>query len=200
MLTRRILIAAACGLPAVGLGAGVARADASSTAENFIRQTAARLMTIVNGPASDAEKRQQLQGIVDSAVDVPGVARFCLGRFWRLASPEQQQEYVRLFHDVLLNSITGKLGQYRGVKISVGQAHPGQGGIVVASTVLRPNNAPNQVDWVVGTSSGAPKIEDVIAEGTSLRLTQRSDYASYLERNNNSVAALIAALRKQVSS
>jgi phospholipid transport system substrate-binding protein len=37
----------------------------------------------------------------------------------------------------------------------------------------------------------------VVAEGTSLRLTQRSDYASYLSRNNNNVQALIDAMRQQ---
>ena len=45
---------------------------------------------------------------------------------------------------------------------------------------------------------GGPKIVDVVAEGTSLRLTQRDDYASYLARNNDSVQALIDALKRQV--
>ena len=60
--------------------------------------------------------------------------------------------------------------------------------------MTRPNNAPNKVDWVVTSSGGAPKIIDVVAEGTSLRLTQRSDYAAFLSRNNNNVGALIEAL------
>ncbi|HEY0422231.1 MAG TPA: ABC transporter substrate-binding protein [Rhodopila sp.] len=40
---------------------------------------------------------------------------------------------------------------------------------------------------------------DVVAEGTSLRLTQRQDYASYLTHNNNNIDALIAAMKSQVS-
>jgi phospholipid transport system substrate-binding protein len=48
--------------------------------------------------------------------------------------------------------------------------------------------------------ANAPKIIDVIAEGTSLRLTQRQDYASYLTRNNNSVDALIDAMRQQIAT
>jgi phospholipid transport system substrate-binding protein len=39
----------------------------------------------------------------------------------------------------------------------------------------------------------------VIAEGTSLRLTQRQDYASYLTRNNNNVDALINAMQQQTA-
>ena len=55
------------------------------------------------------------------------------------------------------------------------------------------------MDWLVSTDSGSLKIIDVIAEGTSLRLTQRSDYAAYLSHNNNSVQALIDALKQQAS-
>jgi phospholipid transport system substrate-binding protein len=65
--------------------------------------------------------------------------------------------------------------------------------------VTRPNSAPNRVDWLVSSESGSPQIIDVIAEGTSLRLTQRNDYASYLSRNNNNIQALIDALKKQAA-
>jgi phospholipid transport system substrate-binding protein len=207
MLTRRYFLAAGAALAAFGFGPlqlGPARAWAQAlspqAAADFVRRTADELTSVVNGPGSPEQKQQRMRQIVDSAVDVPGVARFCLGRFWRVASPQQQQEYTQLFHQVLMNSITGKLGEYQGVKVQVGDARPGQGGIVVSSVVTRPGNAPNNVEWVIGAPNGSPKIEDVIAEGTSLRLTQRTDYASYLSRNNNNVQALIEALKRQIGN
>jgi phospholipid transport system substrate-binding protein len=205
MLTRRTFLAAgsALGVLTFGFfrpGSALAQALTPQAAADFVRRTADELTAVVNGPYSPEEKQSRMRQIVDSAVDVPGVARFCLGRFWRVASPQQQQEYVQLFHSVLMNSITGKLGEYQGVKVQVGDARPGQGGILVSSTVFRPGNAPNNVDWVIEAPNGSPKIEDVIAEGTSLRLTQRSDYASYLARNNNNVQALIDALKRQVGN
>ena len=51
---------------------------------------------------------------------------------------------------------------------------------------------------MVAQAGGTLRIEDVIAEGMSLRLTQRSDYASFLARNGGNVDALLAALRQQV--
>jgi phospholipid transport system substrate-binding protein len=68
---------------------------------------------------------------------------------------------------------------------------------IVTTVVARPNNPPTSVDWVIEKPAVAPKIIDVVAEGTSLRLTQRQDYASYLTRNNNDVDALIGAMRQQ---
>jgi phospholipid transport system substrate-binding protein len=207
MLTRRFFLAAGSTLAVMafsGLQPGPARAWAQGlspqAAADFVRRTADQLTSVVNGPGSPEDKQQRMRQIVDSAVDVGGVARFCLGRFWRIASPQQQQEYVQLFHSVLMNSITGKLGEYQGVKVQIGDARPGQGGIVVSSVVTRPGNAPANVEWVIDAPNGTPKIEDVIAEGTSLRVTQRTDYASYLSRNNNNVQALIEALKRQVSN
>src|SRR5262249_43824819 len=131
--------------------------------------------------------------------DVDGVAKFCLGRFWRNASSQQQQNYMALFHQVLVNNITSKLGEYRGVHFTMGRAQQRDDNVVVSTVVDRPNNPPTNVDWIVSSRGGGPKIIDVVAEGTSLRLTQRSDYASYLSHNNDNIDALINAMRQQVA-
>jgi phospholipid transport system substrate-binding protein len=200
MPTRRfILLSATAGLAVMGLPPSPARAQSPDQATAFIEQTVTALAGTVNGPGSVADKQKKLQVIIDRTVDVDGVARFCLGRFWRSALPAQQKEYLDLFHRVLMLNITGKVGEYQGVSFEIGKASARDGGILVDSTVNRPGTPPSKVDWLVGTETGAPRIIDVIAEGTSLRLTQRSDYAAYLARNNNSVQALIDALRQQAS-
>jgi phospholipid transport system substrate-binding protein len=198
MLTRRILLlSAGVILTAKGLVPSPARAQNLDQAAAFITALGGDIATVVNGPGTAADKQKKLQAIVDRTVDVDGVARFCLGRFWRTATPEQQKEYQELFHRVLMMNITGKIGEYQGVSIVVGRAEPREGAIMVASVVNRPGNPPSTVDWIVSTDSGSPKIIDLIAEGTSLRLTQRSDYSAYLARNNNNVQVLIDALKQQ---
>ncbi len=207
-LTRRSLLVSAASLGAVGALAWVvpawrtpAWAQGAPSAEQaaaFVRQTGARLVAIVNGPGSSAQKQAALQAEIDASVDVKGVGRFVLGRFWRLATPAQRQEYLRLFRAVLMNSITGRLGEYKGVRFAVGRATPTAAGVQVATVVTRPNNPAANVIWVIRDVGGSPKIVDVVAEGTSLRLTQRDDYASYLARNNDSVQALIDAMKRQV--
>jgi phospholipid transport system substrate-binding protein len=165
----------------------------------FVRATGDKLISIINGNLSPADKRQTLARIIDNTVDVNGVAQFCLGRFWRTASSKEQQDYTQLFHAVLVNNIAGKLGEYRGVTFTVGRAEPRDDTQMVDTTVVRPNSAPSDVQWMISEAIGSPKIIDVTAEGASLRLTQRSDYGSYLVRNNNSVQALIEAIRQQIA-
>ena len=175
------------------------RAQATDKAAAFVKSTGDRLIAIVNGPGAAATKRAAMTKILDADVDVDGIGRFCLGRFWRQATPEQQKQYLTVFHEVLVTNITSKLGEYQGVTFAMGRSKPQDEEAVVSTTVARPNNPPTAVDWIIANPATAPKIIDVVAEGTSLRLTQRQDYASYLTQHSNNVEALIAAMKSQVS-
>jgi phospholipid transport system substrate-binding protein len=175
------------------------RAQSTEKATAFVKSTGDRLVAIVNGPGSAASKRAAMTQILDTDVDVDGIGKFCLGRFWRQATADQQKRYLTLFHQVLVTNITAKLGDYQGVTFTMGRARPQDDEAVVSTTVTRPNNPPTAVDWIIANPSDEPKIIDVVAEGTSLRLTQRQDYASYLTHNNNNVDALIAAMKNQLA-
>jgi phospholipid transport system substrate-binding protein len=202
MLTRRSLLAASAAVFALAMTRlPYARAAASaSQASAFVNRFASALTNIVNGPQGAAEKRAALGPVIDTNVDVPKIARFCLGRFWSTVSPAQQAEYTQIFHQVLLNNISGHLGDYKGVSYTLTSDHPQGADELVGTIINRPNSPPANVEWVVDSSSGAPKIVDVVAEGTSLRLTTRSDYASYLERHGNDIGQLLAALHRQLAA
>jgi phospholipid transport system substrate-binding protein len=196
MQTRRTLLATLAAIAATER----AHADAAGTADAFIDKLMHELAAVINASDPLRDRQTALEKLIDSNVDVTEVARFCLGRFWRTATPPQQREYLELFHRVLVNSVTEKLGEYKGVTYSMGRGMPRDDIVSVPTIVNRPGTAPNKLEWVVSLANGGPKIIDVIAEGVSLRLTQRSDYASYLQRNNNDVQSLIEALRRQANN
>ena len=200
MISRRLVFVLALILGSAPVLMRPAAAQTSQQASDFIRQTGEALVQIVNGNTSTADKAQQLQAVVNQRVDVDGIARFVLGRFWRVATPEQQQQYLGLFRRVLEVSIDAKLGEYKGVAFVIGRTTPSEGGQLVSTVINRPGQAPANVDWLVQNVDGSPKILDVVAEGTSLRLTQRADYASFIVHNNDSIQALLEAMRRQVSS
>jgi len=198
MLLRRTTLA----LTAACLIAGVSpvRAQSSEQASAFVQNLGTTLTGIVNGPGSTEQKRAALTRVIDTDVDVAGVARFVLGRFWRLATPQQQSEYEALFHKVLIASITSKIGDYEGVRFTIGRTISRPGAEVVASTIAGPKKPAAKVDWWVSQVDGSPKIVDVVAEGTSLRETQRADYGSFLAQHQGNVQALLDALRRQASA
>ena len=198
---RKFLALTGISLAAAGrwLAPSASAQSVADRASAFVKATGDQLVAVVNGPGAPQAKRATLTQIIESAVAVDDVARFCLGRFWRIATPEQQKRYTQLFHQVLVTNITAKLGEYAGVRFTMGRAQLRDENAVVATVVERPNNPPTNVEWIISSPAEHPKIIDVIAEGTSLRLTQRSDYASYLSHNNDSVDALISAMQQQVA-
>jgi phospholipid transport system substrate-binding protein len=198
MPTRRLLVATIAVIAATGVPR--AQADAAETASAFVDNLLRDLAEVINTDRPRTDKQAALEKLVDASVDVEEVARFCLGRYWRMATPEQQREYTAIFRQVLISSVAGKIGDYQGVSYTIGRTAPRDDSVDVLTILNRPGNAPNKVDWIVRTANGSPKIIDFVAEGVSLRMTQRSDYASYIERNNNNVQALIDALRRQANS
>ncbi len=195
------LIAALPGILAlpVGLAPPAWASPAGERASAFIKATGEKLVAAINASGALEERHKAVAGVIDTDVDVNGVARFCLGRFWRAATPAQQQQYLKLFRDMLVLNISSKLGEYRGVTFTLGTTQDRDVGEVVSTVVKRPNNPPTNIQWVVENAAANPKIVDVIAEGTSLRITQRDDYASFHSQHGNNVDALLDGLRKQVS-
>lgn len=174
-------------------------AQTGDEAVTFVKSTSDQLVAIVNGADPLQEKRRQLRQVLDAAVDVDDIARFCLGRFWRLATPEQQKQYLALFRELLVIEIAGHLGDYQGVRVSMGPARTAADTEIVITTVERPKNPVNQVDWVVSIASGSPRIVDLLAGGTSLRLTQSADFTSYLSRHQYNIHELIEGMQQQIA-
>jgi phospholipid transport system substrate-binding protein len=199
-VTRRGLLGAigTMALAAIPLAETPAEAG-PAWAVGFIRRIGDELAAVVANADSSDTRRRRLQPFLDRVVDVDGVARFCLGRFWRQASPAQQKDYVLLFHAVLTNAVLSRVGDYdhNEVRTQIDQPEMRDGAVQVPTVVARSGNPPVKVIWVVSGGADNPRIVDVIAEGVSLRLTMRSDYNAYLTHHGDSIDALIAALRQQ---
>lgn len=200
MLTRRALLVMSAATVALLAAAPHAFAQSQATATQFVVNLGNAMASVVNGPGSAGEKVQRIRPLIEQSVDLDDIGRFCLGRYWRTASPQQQQQYMQLFREVLINNIGGRLGQFQGVSFTPTTTTERDGEVLVGTVIRRPNQQPANVQWVVSSASGRPQIIDVIAEGTSLRLTQRSDYASYLSRNGNDVNALLTAMQRQTAA
>jgi len=185
-------------LAPLGLGL-VAAAHAQSSDAAFVQSLGNKLVTVVNGPGSLSDKKTAILPILNQDVDVDAIARTCLGRFWNTATPDQQQRYLALFHRVLVNSITDKIGDYHGVSFAVSNPTSEGGETYVPTLITRPGQPVANVQWVISRASGSPKVVDVVAEGVRLSLTQRGDYYSYLSHHGNNVGALLDAMQRQVS-
>jgi phospholipid transport system substrate-binding protein len=151
-----------------------------------------------------------LKGVINLSVKTLGekpidwsfvdAARFILGRHVRQATAAELQDYLKLFDEIIIRNLSARFGEYRGVKFSLGRSQQRtEEDALVSTFVERPNTPAFTLDWRVAEINGQPKVVDVIAEGTSLRLTTRSEYSAVIQRNGGRVAALLEAMRGQIS-
>ncbi|MFL1462329.1 phospholipid-binding protein MlaC [Roseococcus sp. DSY-14] len=197
MTTRRLLLAA---LPALALSRPALAQMDPGRAAAFIQATGEDLVRVINSPAPVEQRRQQVATILRRAVDIEGTGRFILGRWWRQASPAEQGEYLRLFEEVLIRNLASRFGEFQGVTFALGRSQQRtEDDALVTTIVQRPGTAAFNLDWRVADVNGQPRIVDLVAEGASLRLTQRSEYSSVIQRGGNQVAALLAAMRQQIA-
>lgn len=201
MTHRRLLLATALALPLALPFAGPATAAMDPARANaFVQATGQELVGAINSNAPVARRRELVAAILRRSVDIEGVGRFILGRWWRQATPAEQAEYTKLFEETLIRNLSARFGEYQGVRFTVGRTQQqAEDDVMVSTQIERPQSAAFTLDWRVADVGGQPKIVDVIAEGTSLRLTQRSEYSSVIQRNNGQVSALLAAMRQQIA-
>ncbi len=179
-----------------------AQGDAAQRASTLIENAGQRMIDIVNNRSLDINaKKTRTSALLRDVVDLPGIARFVLGRHWRAASPTQQQAFTQVFEQVIVQNLAGRFGQLEGVTFQISRTLPRDDtDFEVQTLVGRPGQQQSVLGWRVGPDAGqALKVTDVVAEGTSLRLTTRSEYAAVLQRSNGNLDELTERLRGQLT-
>jgi phospholipid transport system substrate-binding protein len=165
----------------------------------FIASLGNQAIQVLGPGVSQSQRITRFRQLFQSDFDVPGIGQFVLGRYWRTATPEEQQEFLRLFQEYIVQSYAAQLGEYGGEPFRVTGSRPSGNETVVTSEIDRPSGSRIVVDWYVVERGGAPKISDVYVGGVSMKVTQRDQFASVIQRNGGRVDALLTMLRQRVA-
>ncbi|MEQ9642224.1 MAG: ABC transporter substrate-binding protein [Alphaproteobacteria bacterium] len=154
---------------------------------------------LTDSSLSDYDRERRVREVLQEAFAVDLVGRFVLGRYWRTASPEQRDAYQAVFREYVVNSIAARFGEYSGERMQVVGERDDRGkGTIVNTVIDSPVHGLVEVQWRVRQVEGAPKIIDVIVEGISLLLTQRSEFTSVVASHGGDVGGLIDELKAKV--
>jgi phospholipid transport system substrate-binding protein len=197
-MTRRRLLAAIATVAMIGPGWRAARAQPSAEkARELIQDVGNQVLGVLRDSSlSDASKFERLVDLLEGPIDLDLVARLILGRHWRSASEAQRQEYLELFRGYALNFLASKLHLYRGQSYEVLDAQViNERDALVATRILGNAGPPLKVDWRLREQDGTLMAIDVIVEGVSLIVTQRSEFGSVIERDG--FEGLLAELRQR---
>jgi phospholipid transport system substrate-binding protein len=196
-MTRRRLAFFALALT-LGLTTAAPRGMAQSDAVAFINQLGTQAIQVL-GPSVPMQQRvQRFRQLFASDFDLPGIAQFTLGRYWRVATPEQQQQYIGLLHDYLAQAYAGRLAQYAGEKFAATSAQQQGDETVVLSEITRNDGGKIRVEWHL-VNNGGWKITDAYVAGVSMKITQRDEFASVIQQGGGQIQYLLDRIRQKVS-
>lgn len=143
------------------------------------------------------EKGKEFRKLLNRNFDMNAISQFALGRNWKTATDSQRKEYQKLVNDMIVEVYSQRFNDYKGESFEVKSSQPtGKSDYLVSSLIVPDNGAKVKVDWRVRDKNGSFKIIDVVVEGVSMALTQRSEFASVIQRGGGNVDALIAHLKQ----
>ena len=146
---------------------------------------------------SDSQKQAKFRTLLNRNFDMKTIGQFALGKNWRSASAAQQKEYLSLFENMIVRVYSSRFDGYEGQGFDVASFRDtGKKDVLVTSYIVPPSGSKVQVDWRVRNKNGSMKVIDVIIEGVSMSLTQRSDFSSVIQRGGGNIDVLINHLKK----
>ena len=177
--------------------------DQAQQAGAFIQSLADEAVAALTQPTLSRDERMaRSRSLLNDHFAVPAIGRWVLGRYWRTATPEERQTYLKLFEDLIVVTYVDRFQRYSGEKLSVTRTILDQasGDALVYSEIARPGAAqPLQVSWRVRPSNGGFKVLDVFVEGVSQGQTQRAEFTATLNRSQGNMEALFAEMRKRIA-
>jgi len=165
----------------------------------FVQSTVNRASQALSKNISKDEKMNELKSIAKETVDIKGVGFYSLGSARKKLSDNEKNKFSKLFESYFLKSFSSRLAEYTNPEIDVtGKEVLNKNYTIVNSLLVATSERPEvKINWRIYTKNpNNPLIRDLIIEGLSLARTQKEEFASILNSNNNDINALFEALEK----
>jgi phospholipid transport system substrate-binding protein len=165
----------------------------------FVQSTVNRASKILSENLSKEEKINQLKLIAEETVDINGIGFYTLGSVRKNLDDSQKKKYSELFKEYFLKSFSSRLSEYTNPEIDVLSKEVLNENYTIVNSLLKGTSERPEVkiDWRVYTKNPEnPLIRDLIIEGLSLARTQKEEFSSILNSNNNDINALFKTLRE----
>jgi phospholipid transport system substrate-binding protein len=161
--------------------AGAAREQVQSAIE--------KVTAILNDPnlksdAKKSERVERLRQVIFPKFDFAEMAKRSLGSNWQRRTPEEQQEFVKLFRELIENSYVGNIDSYNGEKVNIVGEKQEKDFAQVNTKIVNNKGEEFAVDYRLLQSSGDWKIYDVVIENISIVNNYRSQFNRVIAKSS----------------
>ena len=167
--------------------------------EIFVQSTVNRASKILSENISKEKKMDELRLIAKETVDIRGIGFYTLGSIRKTLNDDQKKRYAILFEEYFLKSFSSRLAEYTNPEIDVQSKEILSENYTIVNSLLKgtAERPEVKIDWRIYTKNPEnPLIRDLIIEGLSLARTQKEEFSSILNSNDNDINALFKTLEE----
>jgi len=165
----------------------------------FVQSTVNRASKLLGEDVSKDEKIKKLKEIAKETVDIRGIGFYTLGKKRKSLNEQEKKKYAKLFEGYFLKSFSSRLAEYTNPEIDVQSKEKLNENYTIVNSILKATKERPEIkiDWRIYTKNpDNPLIRDLIIEGLSLARTQKEEFASVLNSNNDDIEALFKVLEE----
>jgi len=181
---------------------GAKAADASDPTAPIQQLDAALLAAMRAGENTPfAQRYAILAPAVEQAIDLNAVLRAAVGLSWGSLPADQRAALTNTFNRYTVSNYVANFDSYNGQSFRVlpeTRALP-NGEVVVRTQIVRRDDSPVEIDYVMRRTPAGWKAVDVLSDGSISQVAvQRSDFRELLA--SGGASALQAGLQRKVST
>lgn len=165
-------------------------------AKTLVDKVVADINRVIASGKSLSSMINEFENIFRKYADVNVIAMSTLGADSRRLSSSQRKAYVQAFRGYIARKYGKRFKEFEGGRIEVEGARKVKSWHEVKSTAYLRGESPFEVLFLVSDRSGKDLFFDMVIEGVSLRLSERTEIGSMLDRRNGDLNALISDLKK----
>ncbi len=200
MISRRAIIFCTSVFLLIGWAGLLAHADVGdlpARASSFVNALGSdAIATMADKSLTKAQRVERFRKLFQQGFDIPTIARFALARYWNVATPIQQQEYLTQFKEMVVQSYAAHFDSYGGGSFRILSSRADSEHDVFVVTEVTPfQGPPAKVEWRVRQRGDRLGIIDVVVEGVSMGVSERQEFASVIQAKAGNIDAFIQALR-----
>ena len=155
----------------------------------LVKANASEVLDIIKKDKDiQAGNKKKIKELVEAKVlphfDFTRMTRLAVGRFWRQATPAQQQQVVDEFRSLLVRTYSASLTAYKDQKIEYKplKMNPADTEVVVKTVVLQAGGQPIPIDYSMEKTPSGWKVYDIVVDGVSLVVNYRSSFAHEIQQ------------------
>ena len=177
----------------------MAASDPGAYVMEITEKTIQKIEDIIALGEDEEEDDKNEKKAKNKKFDIPSISRFVLCKYWKQASLDQKKNFIKAFRNYVVKTYSSRFNEYSGEQLTLinfeNESNPK---IFIVLTALKRKDAPPIiVDWRIGKKKENFVILDIIIEGISLAITQRSEFVSVIDQNEGNIDQLISILKEK---